>query len=119
MGSLFVTAFCNVYIFDEKSVREVRSKPLTIAPNRQRARNNATADPHLWSAGDVPFNVRSAYPTYSTLYCLNLNGAPPCYVKAVTAKKRVESILDFQLKLCPVFALENDENCLSESLSAA
>ena len=27
--------------------RYVRSKPLTIAPKRQRARNDVTADPHL------------------------------------------------------------------------
>ena len=38
---------CYGYLFDELSVREVRSKPLTIAPKRQRARSDVTADPHL------------------------------------------------------------------------
>ena len=38
---------CYGYLFDEQSVREVRSKPHTIAPKRQRARNDVTADPHL------------------------------------------------------------------------
>ena len=38
---------CYGYLFDELSVLEVRSKPLTIAPKRQRARNDVTADPHL------------------------------------------------------------------------
>ena len=46
-GKSLVTAFCYGYKFDELSVREVRRKPLTIAPKSQRARNDATADPHL------------------------------------------------------------------------
>ena len=38
---------CYGCLFHELSVLEVRSKPLTIAPKRQRARNDVTADPHL------------------------------------------------------------------------
>ena len=38
---------CYGYLFHELSVLEERSKPLTIAPKRQRARNDVTADPHL------------------------------------------------------------------------
>ena len=38
---------CYGYFFDELLVLEVRSKALTIALKRQRARNDVTADPHL------------------------------------------------------------------------
>ena len=44
---------CYGHLFDELSVQEVRSKPLTIAPKRQRARNDVTADPHLRRAAQA------------------------------------------------------------------
>ena len=63
-GKSLVTAFCYGYKFDELSVREVRSKPLTIAPKSQRARNDATADPHLRRAAQAARRLSPATPTH-------------------------------------------------------
>ena len=60
----FGPAFCYGYKFDELSVREVRSKPLTIAPKSQRARNDATADPHLQRAAQAARRLSPATPTH-------------------------------------------------------
>ena len=61
-GKSLVMAFCYGYKFDEPSVREVRSKPLTIAPKCQRARNDATADPHLQRAAQAARRLSPATP---------------------------------------------------------
>ena len=53
---------CYGYLFDELSVLEVRSKPLTIAPKRQRARKDVTADPHLRRAAQAAHRLSPATP---------------------------------------------------------
>ena len=64
-GKSLVTAFCYGYKFDELSVREVRSKPLTIVPKSQRARNDhATADPHLRRAAQAARRLSPTTPTH-------------------------------------------------------
>ena len=50
------------YIFDKRSVREVRSKTVTIAPKRQRAINDATAHPHLRTAAQAARRLGPATP---------------------------------------------------------
>ena len=56
---------CHGHLFDELSVREVRSKPLTIAPKRQKARNDVTADPHLRRAAQAARRLSPATPTHT------------------------------------------------------
>ena len=41
----------------------------------------------------VAFVVRSAYPTYSTLYCLNLNGAPAVFLLRQYLKKITHTLM--------------------------
>ena len=63
-----------------------------------------------FNARDVVFVVRSVYPIYSTLYCLNPNGAPALfYVKAVP-KKKILTLIQ-QKKLPCGYIYSSYESC--------
>ena len=64
---------CYGYLFDELSVREVRSKPLTIAPKRQRARSDVTADPHLRREASSSHIEKSPYISGHLAFYFKLN----------------------------------------------